>query len=249
MPAPLLLALLLAGPVTLARPREVRTKFDGFARIAAPATLATRRINAALTRWERRAVAEADGCIHNGGPMPGSWERTVATTMRGPEFLSYLVTDDYYCGGAHPDVAHASIVYDLATGAPVEWRALLGSTLAGELALTSSGDGVNVVTLASSRLTALYRRGYRSGQDDASVDGDCRGVVNADGDLENAPAAEPMLAWLDGRAGGLVLQYDLSHAVQVCSVPVVIAAETLRREGASARLVDALLAARRLARR
>ena len=49
-----------------------------------------------------------------------------------------------------------------------------------------------------------------------------------------------MLAWLDAKANGLALQFDFAHVEQACSEPVVIPAATLRREGASARLLAAL---------
>ena len=52
-----------------------------------------------------------------------------------------------------------------------------------------------------------------------------------------------MMAWLDARAGGLAVQFDLAHVVQACADPVVIPTATLRREGAQPILIKALEAA------
>jgi hypothetical protein len=234
-----LLALLAAGQVALAAPPPVAPGVAAFPRIARPADAAARRINAALVVLDARVRRAAAECRAEGGPGRSSWERRVEPTMRGPDFLSYRVTDDSYCGGAHPNNAHLAIVYDLGTGKPVDWATLLPARLVGAQALVTGGDGVRVVTLTSPRLTALYRAGYRTDHEPA-VDEQCRATIA--GDAENGRIA--LLAWLDARRGALALQYDLPHVAQACSAPVYVPAEMLRREGASARLVAALLAGR-----
>jgi hypothetical protein len=233
-----LLSLVAVAQVALVTPPPMRAGIAAFPRIARPADAAQRRINAAVAALDARVRTAAAACRQEAGPRRSSWQRRVEATMRGPAFVSYRVTDDSYCGGAYPNNGHSAIVYDLTTGRPVDWTVLLGSRLAGNKALTTSSDGVQVVTLASPRLTALYRQGYRPDHDDPALVEQCRGVIEADAERD-----VPMLAWLDGRRGALALQYDLPHVAQACSAPVLLPAATLRREGASARLLRALNAA------
>lgn len=99
-----------------------------------------------------------------------------------------------------------------------------------------------MVTLASKRLYALYLKSYRSKTGDAkadAVDEECRQVVAEAG----AAAPPPMMAWLDAKAGGLAVEFELAHAVQACVDTVVIPTATLRREGAQPALTDAIEAA------
>ena len=194
--------------------------------IADPADDAEQRINTAVQRLDATARKAIAGCkLPNG--KPGDWERSVDVTMRGPRFLSYAITDNIYCGGAHPDVSTMAIVYDLRSGAPVDWTRLLPPALTGKLALQDGADGTKMVTLASKRLYALYRAGYPAEQSD-----DCKDAVKSD----DPPA---MMAWLDAKAGGLVVQFDLAHVVQACAEPVTIPLATLRAEGARPDLLDA----------
>jgi hypothetical protein len=210
--------------------------------IVEPADDAERRINAALQRLDAAVRKAAATCKAEGGPN-SSWERGVDATMRGPRFLSLTITDSVYCGGAHPNASTMSIVYDLTTGAPVDWTTLLPPALTGTVSLATGADGTRMVTLASKRLYALYLKGYRPRTGNRKVDADdkeCRdAVAGADG-----PGPPAMMAWLDAKAGGLAVQFDLPHAVQACADPVVIPAATLRQEGAKPLLTDALEAAR-----
>lgn len=245
MPLPILPMLLLAAtapgaarPITLARSHPIRPGVDAYPRILAPADEAQRRINRALDRLDLKVRAAARECLSGGGTHPGDWARQVDTPMRGPEFVSYVVTDGVDCGGAHPNTGHSAIVYDLRSRAPVDWRSLLHATLTGQLALAEGEDGVRVVTLASPRLFALYRARYDAGPADEN-DKECRAAVREQG--ESGPV--PMLAWLDAKADGLALQFDFAHVEQACSEPIVVPAATLRREGASPRLLAALAAA------
>lgn len=135
-----------------------------------------------------------------------------------------------------------SIVYDLTTGAPVDWTTLLSPSLTGTLALARGPGGIRMVTLASRKLHALYVAGYRPRTGDPKTDDadkECREAV-AETDDGKPPA---MMAWLDAKAGGLAVQFDLAHVVQACADAVVIPAAALRREGARPLLAVALEAA------
>ncbi len=209
--------------------------------IAEPADDAERRINAALLRLDGN-VRKAAACKAEGGAHSW-WERTVDTTMRGPRFLSLTITDNVFCGGGHPNASTMAIVYDLTTGAPVDWTTLLPPALTGTVSLAIGADEAKMVTLASKRLYALYLKGYRPRMGDRKVDGDdeeCREAA-AQAGSGGLPA---MMAWLDAKAGGLAVQFDLPHAIQACADPVVVPVATLRQEGAKLLLTDALDAAR-----
>ena len=231
----LLVALAQPSPAVILDKPHDRGGVAAFPKIVSPQTAAAHRINAALNRLDRKAQAAAEDCL-SGAHGRGEWSRQIDVGMRGPEFLSYVVTDDVDCGGAHPDSGHTAIVYDLASGEPVDWTRLLPPGLTGKLDLESGADGVRVVTLASARLTQLYRQGYDRGGDDPA---DAKACVEALAD-QAADGPIPMLAWLDAAGGGLSLQFDLGHAEEACSDPVVVPISVLRREGASPRLIAAL---------
>lgn len=240
--SPVVLAMLVVTPMAslhMTVPRPVMREVAAYPQIAVPADDAQRRINAAVARLDARVRLAARDCVTESMARTGEWKRTVTVTMRGPRFVSYLVDDYVDCGGAHPDEGHSAIVYDLMTGAPVDWTQLLPATLTGKLDLVDGADQVKVVTLASLRLFAMYRAGYRHDSGDAAEDKDCRDAISGAG--ESGPP--PMLAWLDAKTGGLAVQFDLPHAAQACSEPVVIPVAVLRREGASSQLVTALTAA------
>lgn len=233
----MIIAALAAGqPVVLTKVRPVLSGVDGFPRIAKPVDEPQRRINRALDRLDARVRAAARDCIGSSSRRGGYWGRQVNVTMRGPEFLSYLVNDDLDCGGAHPNEAHSALVYDLGSGEPVDWAKLLPRSLTGKLTLTEGEDGVRVVTLASAKLFELYRASYDRGPPGDQDEKECREAIAAQG--EDGPV--PMLAWLDAKTDGLAVQFDLPHVMQACSEQETIPVSILRREGASERLLIAI---------
>lgn len=245
--AGVLLALLAGSawaadrPVAIAAQPALTPGIAAMPQIAAPADDAERRINTALKRLDGNVRKAARSCRAEGGAH-SSWTRTIRTPMRGPRFLSVAINDDMFCGGAHPSTGLMAIVYDLTTGAPVDWTKLLPPALTGKAALAEGMDGTKMVTLASKRLHALYLERYRPKDSKATREGDdndCRAVVQ-DTALGDPPA---MMAWLDAKAGGLAVQYDLPHYAQACADTVVIPNAILRREGAQPVLTDAIEAA------
>lgn len=206
--------------------------------IAEPTDSAEQRINAALHQMDGRLRKALTTCKGDDG-APGNWQRTIDVPMHGPGYLSLVITDDAFCGGAHPSTATMSIVYDLVTGNPVNWTHLLPSSLTGKVALTKGMDETRMVTLESKRLYALYIAGYDPGPGTAEDRASCKEAVQNIGDTD--PPA--MMAWLSAKPAGLAVQYDLSHVVQACAVPVVIPIATLRAEGAKPAMLDAIATA------
>jgi hypothetical protein len=187
------------------------------------------KINTALDRDESRLRAARQECLHNGEGKKagGDWSRKIAITMAGPDFLSLVARDDYYCpGAAHPGGGGLALVYDLGTGRPIDLVKLLpGLKLAGVLATAS--DGSKIGTIASKELTALYKKAAKP-----DLDADCNGVLD-DQDLT-------FIAWPDAKARGLVIEpVGLIHAIAACGVAVTLDGETLKAKGAAPELLGA----------
>src|SRR5262245_19976125 len=77
-------------------------------------------INRALDAADAQAATEAKGCIEDSDGK-GSWKRDVEVTLKSARFISFRANDDYYCGGPYPDTSVLALVFDLNTGAPVDW--------------------------------------------------------------------------------------------------------------------------------
>jgi hypothetical protein len=233
-------ALAADRAVQMQVPPPIRKDVAAMPLIASPTDDAERRINTALQRLDGKIRSAAAGCKDDSG-KPGDWERSVEVPMRGPSYISFVITDNAFCGGAHPSTATMAIVYDLRTGLPVDWTHLLPPSLTGKVTLTEGMDGTKMVTLASKRLYSLYIAGYDSGSGAAEDRASCKEAVQNTG--SDGPPA--MMAWLDARLGGLAVQFDLPHVVQACAVPIVIPVATLHADGAQPAMLDAIEAARR----
>ena len=230
----------MAGPtlsadrsVHLAVPSPVAKDIAAMPQISAPVDDAERRINAALKRLDLNVFKASKDC------KGGDWQRSVDAAMRGPGFLSLVITDSLDCdGSAHPDSSTMSIVYDLTTGQPVDWTHLLPATLTGTVALAQQADGTKIVTLASKRLFDLYMAGYGAGDTPGSDLDDCKQALLS----EAADGPPGMMVWLDAKGRGLAVQLGLPHVMAACEEPVVIPAAVLKTEGAQLALLNAFAA-------
>jgi hypothetical protein len=217
--------------VSLTTPAPVRGNIAAMPQIADPKDAAERAINAALQRLDAKVAKAADDC------KGGDWTRVVEVPMRGPGFLSLVITDSYDCEGtAHPDAATASIVYSLVSGKPVDWARLLPQQLIGHQELVDEG-GAKFVTLASKALFALYMDGYTDGGASGDALAQCREAIKGAGD------PPPANVWLDATSAGLAVEIELPHALAACEDVVVIPAAFLRAQGAQPAMVKALTAA------
>ena len=223
-------ALAADRAVSLVTPPPVHKDIAAMPQIVSPVDDAERRINAALKRLDASVSKAAKDCTGDG------WERSVQAPMAGPGFLSLTVTDSVFCeGNAHPDSGTFSIVYDLASGKPVDWAQLLPASLTGKQSLEEQGDGTKIVLLASARLFELYMAGYRAGEPPSDDLEECRESLR-----DTASDGPPgMMVWLDAKQGGLVVLVSLAHVVQACEEEVVIPAAVLQKEGARPALLKA----------
>lgn len=187
------------------------------------------RINAALQAINRRGQDAATGCreqaADNGG-RGGSWHRRVAVTMAGPSYLSFRVTDSYYCGGPYPnDGLQSFYVYDLATGRPVNWRTLFPRGIE-----TKPGNSSDGGTLGLVAWSPLLRRAL------AQAPADCAAALRAAG----------FAIGLDGRTGELIaVPSGLPHAAQACAGEMRLTRADLHRSSFAPALMNALAAASR----
>lgn len=233
--------------VRLETPPEIAKDLSSYPRIADPVDAAEKKINAAVARLDakvRTAVAECRSEAANDRKKDVSWERSVDVPMRGPRYISFVITDNSYCGGLHPNVATMAIVYDLTTGNPIDWSAVLPPSSTGKLELSEGMDGTKMIALSGKALFDAYLKRYRprapgSKQDE---DVDCREAVTTYGDNGGRPL---MMAWLDARQAALVVYFDLAHVVQACTEQVAIPVADLRKAGAKPLLVEAIEAAHR----
>jgi hypothetical protein len=195
------------------------------------------RINAALRREDARAFNAARDCRGSFREAQGrdedpAWTRDVMVTMAGPRYLAYRVSDSYYCGGPYPnDGLRSDFVYDLATGAPVNWLRLFPK--GAQARVTTSATGANLGVIAWRELT---RRAAASAQPE------CRDVFADDG-------YDGFSIGLDARTGALTATpADLPHVIQACAEEMRLNGAALRQLGFAPELRAALAAAQRQSR-
>jgi len=222
-----------ASALTLIQPPPLAKALPALPRIVDPATPATARINAALTKEDASWRAFIKECRDQAGAN-FDLERTGQVAMSGPAYFALTIGYSYDCGGAHPDGGTIALVYDLSTGAPVNWSRLLPKALIDSVSTDSAGDGTTIGLIASKTLQKLYARAALA-HGDADFKANCADVVNGDG--------LTFQVWPDAKAGGLMLVPDLPHVVLACGDPQVIPVQALRNLGVAAPLLAAIEAA------
>jgi len=194
------------------------------------------RINAALAKGDGRVRKGAKECFDDGKGQ-ADWSRTVDVTMKGPRFVSYVSHDEYFCGGAYPDVSTMALVYDLSTGIPVDWAKMLPASLAVTAGTSNGADGTVLGTIASAKLGELYRAAAKADGGDA----ECDDVLKE--------TEFHFILWPDARANGIgLMQMDLPHVTAACGPALTIPMAKLRELGIDAGLLDAIETAHKTAK-
>jgi len=152
------------------------------------------------------------------------WNRQISITMAGPRYLSFFASDEYFCGGPYPNEDYLALVFDLVTGALVDWGQLLPE-LAKEKRTGYSDATGTVGTISSPRLQELY-------QDEAKLDGSC-----ADFDFGANGAA--FIVWIDAKKPGLGVKPSLVHSERACGPSITIPLEILKSTEVSADFLQA----------
>jgi hypothetical protein len=193
-------------------------------------------INAALRREDGRVLNAAAECRasfreQGGRGAQSAWRRSVSIGMAGPRFLAFDLTDNYFCGGAYPNDGQTSLVFDLATGKPVNWLTFFPPGARGRQ--NTAGDGATLGLVAWPELT---RRAAAQAQPE------CREALS---DAEYSGFS----ITLDARNAALVATpAEFPHVIQACAEPIRLHTEELRRLRFSPVLIGALVTARRLQR-
>jgi hypothetical protein len=193
------------------------------------------RINTSLAQLDAKVLAAAHDCdasfiqsTHK--HSSGHWTRTVEVTFNGPRFLSLLAHDTYDCGTLYPtDDATLAMVYDLTTGAPINWQRFLPRDATS--GISTAADGSRTGLVAWPALTALALK---------TADPDCKPLFTG--------AQPPFTLWLDARSGLIAQPSGFPHATAVCAVPLHLAPQQARTLGVTPPLVEALQAANTLTR-
>lgn len=212
-------------PVTMRGVKPVAHGIAAFPRIVAPRTDAAVRINRALDGADAWADRLAVDCNHYKG-----WKRNVSVTMRGPRYLSMLAMDDWYCGGAYPDTDTTALVYDLATGAPIDWIKLFPASLVPKAEPTPGRGVSDPLYISSADLWDLYVKASDTPGDE------CNKVRKDPSGLDST-----LLIWPDGKADGIALAAtQFPHVVKACGQPATVSTAELRKHGVDAALLDAI---------
>ena len=234
-------ASLAAGSAPSAEPEPIRlvaqpalgTDLAAFPRIAAPVDPVSQQINQALANTDVRVrdaakQCHADASAFQADMKDAGWQRTVTVAMRGAGYLALVASDNWYCGGAHPDTGQFALAYDLRNGAALNWERLLPKSLAGTASLDTAGDGTRLGVVASPTLKALYLKLMKP-------DADC-GQALRETELQ-------FMLWPDAAREGVAMEPSgLPHVIAACGGDAVIPVGTLRTLGVAPALVEAIAA-------
>jgi len=231
-----------AGTFQMEPVKQLRKGVDMWPLIVNAGSPVEQRVNATLTKLNNRltqALKDCDaGAIEQSkqmgdtakdkDPTSGDWSRKVQVTMNGPRFLSLVATDEAFCGGAHPNSGQMALVFDMTTGAPVNWLALVAKSAG---ASTYSDTVVDGSTAGALILPALQKMNL------AAANGDCK-------DAFQDP--QSFLLWPDAASGTLVaMPFDLPFATQACANPIKLTIDQARKLGFSESLLGAIEQANR----
>ncbi|HEY1941857.1 MAG TPA: hypothetical protein VGH40_07000 [Roseiarcus sp.] len=212
------------APISLTAPAPLASGVAAFPKLSGHDAIAS-KINAGLVKLDERVRKARAECVTS---KDTDWSRSITVTLRGPRYLSYLVTDSLDCGGAHPDASMFALVYDLKSGAPVDWATLLPKSIVERTSLETAADGAKIGVVGSKTLSALYVAGL--GKD---ADPDCKQALS-ETELD-------FVLWPDAEAKGLDIEtVSLPHVVQACADVVTIGLPKLHELGVAASLIEAL---------
>ncbi len=231
-----------AGTIQIEPVKELRKGVDMWPLIVNPGNAAEQRVNATLTKLNNRLTQalkvcdagileqskQMDDTAKGKDPTSDDWSRKVQVTMKGPRFLSLVATDESFCGGAHPDSGQMALVFDMTTGAPVNWMALVAKSAGASTYTDTVTDGSTAGALV---VPALQKMNL------AAANADCK-------DAFQDP--QSFLLWPDAKSGTLVaMPFDLPYATQACANPINLTIEQARKLGFSESLLGAIEQANR----
>lgn len=237
-----LLILLCLATMAAAPPRSdlaltprppIAPGVDALPRISHPTGSRIGRINRALDADDARIRAALAECRRDAGKgTEAYWRRAVSVAMRGPRYLAISISDNTDCGGAHPNQDIFALVFDLRTGRPVDWRHLLGKSLAGTTSADEADDETPLRVVASPELTGFFLAALAEG-----------GNPECEADLRAIPGPLHFIVWPDAKDDALELySQDVPFVLGPCAGPASIPTPSLRKAGADPALLRALAA-------
>jgi hypothetical protein len=219
---------------------DIAEDFPALPRMTGDASQA-REINAALDRVDADHRSFRADCLtmkpRNDNVF---WSRSVEAPMTGPRFVSILISQGDYCGGAHPSWGRTPLAFDLETGRLIDWKAWLPADMAAPILDEEADKRMQPAVLTSPTLKAWFAERALAGMDSWGRK-QCADVYGDAG-----LAGWNLVAWPDAKAGGLRLQTSgLAHAAMGCHMDVLMPLSDLRRRGVRREFTDALQAAHR----
>jgi hypothetical protein len=227
-----------AAPVKLGQIKHLRKGVDLWPLIGNASTPMEQRINGTLTRLNQGMEETLRECDQNAredfknlgedapkgqDPTAGDWERTVQVTMSGPRYLSLVASDQSSCGGAHPNSDTLAMVFDLATGRPVDWMGLIAKSAQASPYSDSIADGTKVGSLVVPALLLLSK---------AKADSECKDA------FEDSQSYQ---LWPDAKSGTLVAEpFGLPHVVAACADDLSLSPDEARKLGFDESLLAAI---------
>jgi hypothetical protein len=224
---------LKVGPI-----KELRKGVDAWPQIITPDNPPMQRVNATLTALNLRLAQALRNCDQNylewlklmGDAVEGKTStsgdrsRKVKVTMEGPRFLSLVATDEVvFCGGAHPDADRNAMVFDVTTGALVDWSTPVANSAGASPKVGSGLDGATASRLAFPALEKIN-------------------VSRADAECKDAfGLPQSFVIWPDAKKGTLIVQEaDLPHVVQACAKEIALTMNEARKLGFDESLLRAI---------
>ena len=222
---------------------QVRKGVDAWPLIVNANDAASQRVNATLKNMNDKLAQALSECDTNyfawtkdvghesegkGNPT-GDWERKVEVTMAGPQFLSIVATDTFIsCGGAYPDSDRNAMVFDMSTGDPVDWAAMIAKTAGASSIADTAYDGTEVGALI---LPALEKINL------AAASPECKDAFDNQ---------QLFLIWPDAQKEQLVaIASGLPHVVAACEQEIHLTMEQARALGFDETIIDSIESAHR----
>lgn len=187
-------------------------------------------INADLARIDAMATTNASEC------EGGGFARTVTQPMTGPAYVSYMISDEYDCGGPYPSTSQTPVTYDLATGQRVDWTKALSAWAVTADETTDMPAG-SVGYLHSLALARWYSARMLASTDQEWLD-QCRDVFDPEQLNQSG-----FLVWADAGTSGIAVSPQLPHVVQACGENASLTTADMQAAGVPAAMIAALATA------
>ena len=216
-----------SAPPTLRKTPDLAKGAEAYPTLVG-ASKAIARINRALQTANASRLKDIEECRRDAPPGDYVWDQSVDAPLLGAHFVSFWAHGNNSCGGAHPNFIMEGLAFDLSTGERIDGRKLLPAELLGAPGRAADGTALSPGEIASPAATALFI----AESEKEGVGADCKEAF--------AEQEMHFELWPDAKAKGLAMRADnlLHWAEGVCSGPVTIPVETLRRLGVDALLIQ-----------